>query len=115
MPPSGPSGTRRATRRSWSSRKVGKSESRKVGKSESGRYGIRTALLERGRRFRTRDFPSLRLSDLPTFRPSSHLPSMPNTLDDFDAFRSRMNETILGAGNLTINRFFALEIGRAHV
>ncbi len=34
---------------------------------------------------------------------------MPNTLQDFDAFRSRMNELILGAGNLSINRFFALD------
>ena len=30
-------------------------------------------------------------------------------LADFDAFRSRMNDVILGAGNLTINRFFALD------
>jgi AhpD family alkylhydroperoxidase len=28
---------------------------------------------------------------------------------EFDAFRSRMNDVILGAGNLTINRFFALD------
>jgi AhpD family alkylhydroperoxidase len=34
---------------------------------------------------------------------------MPNTIQDFDAFRSRMNELILGAGNLSINRFFALD------
>jgi len=34
---------------------------------------------------------------------------MPDTLQDFDAFRARMNELILGAGNLTINRFFALD------
>jgi AhpD family alkylhydroperoxidase len=34
---------------------------------------------------------------------------MPSTLKDFDAFRSRMNELILGAGNLTINSFFALD------
>jgi AhpD family alkylhydroperoxidase len=34
---------------------------------------------------------------------------MPNSLQDFDAFRSRMNQLILGAGNLTINRFFALD------
>jgi AhpD family alkylhydroperoxidase len=34
---------------------------------------------------------------------------MPNTLQDFDAFRSRMNQLILGAGNLGINRFFALD------
>ncbi len=30
-------------------------------------------------------------------------------LSDFHAFRQRMNELILGAGNLTINRFFALD------
>jgi AhpD family alkylhydroperoxidase len=34
---------------------------------------------------------------------------MSDTLQDFDAFRARMNELILGAGNLTINRFFALD------
>ena len=34
---------------------------------------------------------------------------MPDTIADFDAFRARMNELILGAGNLTINRFFALD------
>jgi AhpD family alkylhydroperoxidase len=34
---------------------------------------------------------------------------MPDTIQDFDAFRDRMNELILGAGNLTINRFFALD------
>jgi AhpD family alkylhydroperoxidase len=34
---------------------------------------------------------------------------MPDTIQDFDAFRSRMNDLILGAGNLTINRFFALD------
>ena len=38
---------------------------------------------------------------------------MTDTLDDFQAFRSRMNDVILGAGNLTINRFFALD-GRAY-
>jgi AhpD family alkylhydroperoxidase len=32
-----------------------------------------------------------------------------SSLKEFDAFRSRMNELILGAGNLTINRFFALD------
>ncbi len=31
------------------------------------------------------------------------------TLDDFNAFRTRMNDIILNAGNLTINRFFALD------
>ncbi|HEY6947805.1 MAG TPA: carboxymuconolactone decarboxylase family protein [Gemmatimonadales bacterium] len=34
---------------------------------------------------------------------------MPDSLSDFDAFRTRMNDAILGAGNLTINRFFALD------
>ena len=34
---------------------------------------------------------------------------MTETLSDFNAFRSRMNDIILGAGNLTINRFFALD------
>jgi AhpD family alkylhydroperoxidase len=32
-----------------------------------------------------------------------------DSLADFQAFRSEMNETILGAGNLTINRFFNLD------
>lgn len=31
------------------------------------------------------------------------------TLAGFQAFRSRMNDLILGKGNLTINRFFALD------
>ena len=34
---------------------------------------------------------------------------MSGTLADFDTFRARMNELILGAGNLTINRFFSLD------
>ena len=34
---------------------------------------------------------------------------MSSSLDEFDAFRTRMNDVILGAGNLTINRFFALD------
>ena len=34
---------------------------------------------------------------------------MSETLADFDAFRARMNDVILGGGNLTINRFFALD------
>jgi len=34
---------------------------------------------------------------------------MPDSLSDFDAFRTRMNDAILGGGNLTINRFFALD------
>jgi AhpD family alkylhydroperoxidase len=32
-----------------------------------------------------------------------------DSLADFDAFRSRMNERISAAGNLTINRFFNLD------
>ena len=32
-----------------------------------------------------------------------------STLPDFNEFRARMNEVILGAGNLTINRFFSLD------
>jgi len=31
------------------------------------------------------------------------------TIAEFDAFRAKMNDVILGAGNLTINRFFALD------
>ena len=31
------------------------------------------------------------------------------SLAEFQAFRSRMNDIILGKGNLTINRFFALD------
>jgi hypothetical protein len=34
---------------------------------------------------------------------------MADSLGEFDAFRTRMNDLILGAGNLTINRFFALD------
>ena len=34
---------------------------------------------------------------------------MTDCLADFNAFRGRMNDIILGAGNLTINRFFALD------
>ncbi len=34
---------------------------------------------------------------------------MTDSLDDFNAFRSRMNDVILGAGNLTISRFFNLD------
>ena len=33
----------------------------------------------------------------------------PSSLAGFDEFRSRMNDIILNAGNLTINRFFALD------
>lgn len=36
-----------------------------------------------------------------------------DSLAEFRAFRERMNEVILNAGNLTINRFFALD-GRAY-
>ena len=36
-----------------------------------------------------------------------------SSLAEFRAFRERMNEVILGAGNLTINRFFALD-GRVY-
>lgn len=32
-----------------------------------------------------------------------------SSLSDFRAFRERMNDVILNAGNLTINRFFALD------
>jgi len=34
---------------------------------------------------------------------------MTQTIADFNDFRARMNEAILGAGNLTISRFFALD------
>lgn len=34
---------------------------------------------------------------------------MPGRLAEFRAFRERMNERILGAGNLAINRFFTLD------
>jgi len=37
----------------------------------------------------------------------------PSSLAEFRAFRERMNDVILGAGNLTINRFFALD-GRVY-
>ncbi|HOX20138.1 MAG TPA: carboxymuconolactone decarboxylase family protein [Gemmatimonadales bacterium] len=37
----------------------------------------------------------------------------PGSLAEFRAFREQMNASILGAGNLTINRFFALD-GRAY-
>jgi AhpD family alkylhydroperoxidase len=36
-----------------------------------------------------------------------------SSLAEFRAFRERMNDAILGAGNLTVNRFFALD-GRAY-
>ncbi len=38
---------------------------------------------------------------------------MNTTLDDFQQFRTTMNEKIFAAGNLTTNRFFALD-GRAY-
>ena len=34
---------------------------------------------------------------------------MTDTIADFNAFRSRMNDLILGGGNLTLSRFFALD------
>ena len=34
---------------------------------------------------------------------------MTGTIADFNEFRSRMNDAILGGGNLTIGRFFALD------
>ena len=34
---------------------------------------------------------------------------MADPIADFNSFRARMNDLILGAGNLTINRFFALD------
>ena len=34
---------------------------------------------------------------------------MADSLADFNDFRGRMNDLILGAGNLTISRFFALD------
>ncbi len=37
----------------------------------------------------------------------------PGSLAEFNEFRGRMNDIILNAGNLTINRFFALD-GRAY-
>ncbi|HET9276166.1 MAG TPA: carboxymuconolactone decarboxylase family protein, partial [Gemmatimonadales bacterium] len=37
----------------------------------------------------------------------------PSSLAEFRAFRERMNDIILNAGHLTLNRFFALD-GRAY-
>jgi AhpD family alkylhydroperoxidase len=37
----------------------------------------------------------------------------PGTIEEFNAFRARMNDLILEAGNLTINRFFRLD-GQAY-
>jgi AhpD family alkylhydroperoxidase len=40
----------------------------------------------------------------------THLPGMSeSSLSEFREFRERMNDIILNAGNLTINRFFALD------
>lgn len=39
----------------------------------------------------------------------SHDHADPNSLAEFRAFRERMNERILGEGNLVVNRFFALD------
>ena len=53
----------------------------------------------------------------PVWNPESHRQiveesrPMADTIADFNAFRARMNDLILGAGNLTINRFFALDSG----
>lgn len=41
------------------------------------------------------------------------MPEHAASLAEFRAFRERMNDSILSAGNLTINRFFALD-GRAY-
>ena len=40
---------------------------------------------------------------------------MPDSLADFQKFRANLNEEILNCGHLGVKRFFALEIGRAHV
>jgi AhpD family alkylhydroperoxidase len=37
------------------------------------------------------------------------MPDHPGSLADFRQFREKMNQAILDAGNLTINRFFALD------
>ena len=42
-------------------------------------------------------------------QPPEPMSETTGTIADFNAFRTRMNETILGAGNLTISRFFALD------
>jgi AhpD family alkylhydroperoxidase len=41
------------------------------------------------------------------------MPDTPGSIAEFNAFRSKMNDIILGAGNLTINRFFRLD-GQAY-
>ena len=45
--------------------------------------------------------------------PHDHEHHPAGSLAEFQAFRSRMNEAIFAHGNLTINRFFALD-GRAY-
>ena len=54
-------------------------------------------------------FTSFRVTVLLFPRSHSIFVPMPDTITDFNAFRSRMNDLILGAGNLTLNRFFALD------
>jgi AhpD family alkylhydroperoxidase len=41
------------------------------------------------------------------------MPDTPGSIAEFNAFRAKMNDIILGAGNLTINRFFRLD-GQAY-
>ena len=65
--PARPSGSRRATARSWTTPRITDARSRGI------------------------------------------LRAMTDTIADFNAFRSRMNDLILGAGNLTLSRFFALD------
>jgi AhpD family alkylhydroperoxidase len=38
---------------------------------------------------------------------------MSSTIEEFEQFRTRMNERIFAGGNLTVNRFFALD-GRTY-
>jgi AhpD family alkylhydroperoxidase len=45
----------------------------------------------------------------PHARKPDHDHAAANTLDEFRAFRERMNAEILGENNLVINRFFALD------
>lgn len=44
-----------------------------------------------------------------THRTPPHEHGEPGSLEEFRQFRERMNEEILGEGNLVINRFFALD------
>jgi AhpD family alkylhydroperoxidase len=44
-----------------------------------------------------------------THRTPPHEHGEPGSLKEFRQFRERMNEEILGEGNLVINRFFALD------